>query len=295
MTTGTIWVVMSSTQLLRCLEQPPAARRAPSTTTGFAGLDDLLGGLRPGQLWVLTGSPGQGCSTLLTQWAGHIATTISWRTWLAAPREDPRVLAARLLASQARVPIHALLRAAADSQPVGRAAPERGLDVDQQHRLTSARERLLDADLRATAGTAARSPGLDVVSAGEGAASGRPFGCFLDDVDLLPRTDAEHLAALAARGALVVAVLPRHLIRPSPETDSDLAASWTRHADVVIEVRTRGHVPDTPEVRAGEADLVVLRHRHGPTATTTVSFQPHYARFADPPADTAPRRPPGAP
>ena len=37
--------------------------------------------------------------------------------------------------------------------------------------------------------------------------------------------------------------------------------------------------PSSP--RAGEADFIVAKHRHGPTATITVAFQGHYSRFVD--------------
>lgn len=30
-----------------------------------------------------------------------------------------------------------------------------------------------------------------------------------------------------------------------------------------------------------EADLIVAKHRNGPTATITVAFQGHYSRFVD--------------
>ncbi|WP_295843463.1 DnaB-like helicase C-terminal domain-containing protein [uncultured Microbacterium sp.] len=33
--------------------------------------------------------------------------------------------------------------------------------------------------------------------------------------------------------------------------------------------------------RAGEADLIVAKHRNGPTDTITVAFQGHYSRFTD--------------
>ena len=33
--------------------------------------------------------------------------------------------------------------------------------------------------------------------------------------------------------------------------------------------------------RAGEADLIVAKHRNGPTDTITVAFQGHYCRFAN--------------
>ena len=33
--------------------------------------------------------------------------------------------------------------------------------------------------------------------------------------------------------------------------------------------------------RAGEADLIVAKHRNGPTSTIVVAFQGHYSRFVD--------------
>ena len=33
--------------------------------------------------------------------------------------------------------------------------------------------------------------------------------------------------------------------------------------------------------RAGEADLIIAKHRNGPTGTVTVAFQGHYSRFVD--------------
>jgi len=33
--------------------------------------------------------------------------------------------------------------------------------------------------------------------------------------------------------------------------------------------------------RAGEADLIVAKHRNGPTNNVTVAFQGHYSRFMD--------------
>lgn len=52
------------------------------------------------------------------------------------------------------------------------------------------------------------------------------------------------------------------------------------NADVVILIhREDAYEKDTP--RAGEADLIVAKHRDGPTATLTVAFQGHYSRFVD--------------
>ncbi|GGU40991.1 hypothetical protein GCM10010289_72360 [Streptomyces violascens] len=52
------------------------------------------------------------------------------------------------------------------------------------------------------------------------------------------------------------------------------------NADVVILLhREDAYERESP--RAGEADLIVAKHRHGPVATCTVAFQGHYARFVD--------------
>jgi replicative DNA helicase len=76
---------------------------------------------------------------------------------------------------------------------------------------------------------------------------------------------------------------------PEQRTDkkpllSDLRESGSieQDSDVVLLV----HRPDLyePETeRAGEADLILAKHRNGPTATCAVAFQGRYSRFADMP------------
>jgi replicative DNA helicase len=52
------------------------------------------------------------------------------------------------------------------------------------------------------------------------------------------------------------------------------------NADLIILLhREDAYEKDSP--RAGEADLIVAKHRHGPTAVITVAFQGHYSRFVD--------------
>jgi replicative DNA helicase len=74
---------------------------------------------------------------------------------------------------------------------------------------------------------------------------------------------------------------------PEQRTDkrpllSDLRESGSieQDADVVILLhREDAYERESP--RAGEADLIVAKHRNGPTATVTVAFQGHYSRFVD--------------
>jgi replicative DNA helicase len=51
-------------------------------------------------------------------------------------------------------------------------------------------------------------------------------------------------------------------------------------ADVVILLH-REDAYDKESPRAGEADLIVAKHRNGPTAIVTTAFQGHYSRFVD--------------
>jgi replicative DNA helicase len=56
--------------------------------------------------------------------------------------------------------------------------------------------------------------------------------------------------------------------------------SIEQDSDVVILLhREDAYEPESP--RAGEADLIVAKHRNGPTAVVTVAFQGHYSRFVD--------------
>ncbi len=74
---------------------------------------------------------------------------------------------------------------------------------------------------------------------------------------------------------------------PEQRTDkrpmiSDLRESGSieQDADMVLLLhREDAYERESP--RAGEADIILAKHRNGPTATVTVAFQGHYSRFVD--------------
>jgi replicative DNA helicase len=63
---------------------------------------------------------------------------------------------------------------------------------------------------------------------------------------------------------------------------SDLreSGSLEQDADMVILLH-REDVYEKESARPGEADLIVAKHRNGPTRDITVAFQGHYSRFVD--------------
>jgi replicative DNA helicase len=56
--------------------------------------------------------------------------------------------------------------------------------------------------------------------------------------------------------------------------------SIEQDADMVILLH-RDDVYEKESTRPGEADLIVAKHRNGPTRDLTVAFQGHYSRFVD--------------
>jgi RNA polymerase sigma-70 factor (sigma-E family) len=82
-------------------------------------------------------------------------------------------------------------------------------------------------------------------------------------------TDAEAAAVLGCSEGTVKSSGSRGLARLR-EQDSDV---------VILLHREDAYEQESP--RAGEADLIIAKHRNGPTATVTVAFQGHYSRFVD--------------
>jgi replicative DNA helicase len=56
--------------------------------------------------------------------------------------------------------------------------------------------------------------------------------------------------------------------------------SIEQDADVVLLLHREDYY-DKESPRAGEADIIVAKHRNGPTDTITVAAQLHLSRFAD--------------
>ena len=107
---------------------------------------------------------------------------------------------------------------------------------------------------------------------------------ILDDADLqmVATNDVfwDRIVAIEATGEQPVydaTVLGTHnfiangaSVHNSIEQDSDV---------VILLHREDAYERESP--RAGEADLIVAKHRNGPTAVVTVAFQGHYSRFVD--------------
>jgi replicative DNA helicase len=231
-------------------------QHAPFRSTTFSAIDHAANGFLPGRVWLITGTPGQGRSTLATQWALSLATRHGMCTELVSAKDPEHAIAARLLASVGKIPVSHLWAARTSTE--------------DEAKLRRAQEVLANASLRIA------GPSRTSVLSFDPSDTEVPDALVVDDADLEAGARPERLAGLAATGVLVVATLPMHHV-----IDRDgIAPAWARVADHVLQI-DRPDLLDANSLRPGEADLRLLRNRWGPQLTDTVAFQGHYARFVD--------------
>jgi replicative DNA helicase len=248
---------------LEALAQLSAWRdgRAETRTTGFTELDDVTGGFEPGQVWIVAGTPGQGRSTLAAQWALLLAGDHGVHTHLVSKRDPTHKVAARLVASAAKVPELHLWN--------GRVSAQDGL------KLSHAKQSLAGVPLQIIApkGISIVDTDMDEVAT--------PEVLVVDDADLAGGLFPSRVASFAATGLLLVLTLPRSLVVTAAGVDP----GWARVADVIIDI-DRPDLLDHASLRPGEADFHLLRNRWGPGRSIAVVYQGHYARFVDAMAST---------
>lgn len=248
-------------------------------------LQELLGGLRPGQMVVVAGRPGMGKTTVMLDMARHTAIRHQMTTVLVSLEMDRHELTHRIMAAEARVPLHALINKSLtddDWKRIGQVTGEIGsapLHIVQRAEGTVEGVGALLESLR-RAGTPARLLLVD----------------YLQLMTLRRRSEnrqqevseiSRRLKILAQKYELPIVVGAQLNRGPEQRMDrkpmvADLRESGSieQDADVVL-LLYREDLYEKESPRAGELDLIVGKHRNGPTATVTVAWQGHYARTMD--------------
>ncbi|MBE4789954.1 replicative DNA helicase [Streptomyces sp. NE06-02D] len=254
--------------------------------TGFIDLDQLTNGLQPGQLIVIAGRPAMGKSTLALDVARSAAIRHHLPTAFFSLEMSRKELMSRMFSAEARVALHHMRSGTmtdddwtrlARRMPDVSAAP---LYIDDGGELTlmnvciKARRLKQRNDLRLIV-----VDYLQLMQSG----SGRRGENRQQEV-----ADMSRRLKLLAKELDVPIIALSQLNRGSEQRSdkkpvlSDLRESGAieQDADMVILVhREDAYEKESP--RSGEADLIVAKHRNGPTATVTVAFQGHYSRFVD--------------
>jgi replicative DNA helicase len=267
--------------LERAVTPPSAENRIP---TGFMDLDSLLsGGWAPGQLVVVGARPAMGKTTFASGIARAAAIRNKIPTYFASLEMGKDELANTMLCGEAKIALHHLKQGLVQNDDLARAAlklPAMGeapLHIDDNPLVTL-------PGLRAVVRNLVRTAGLRLL--------------VVDYLQLMqaPRAESRQVAVsmlsrglklLAKEFGITVVVLAQLNRGPEQRTEkkpqvSDLRESGSieQDADIVILLhREDAYEKESP--RAGEADLIVGKHRGGPTATITVAAQLHFSRFVD--------------
>ncbi|MFI9204190.1 replicative DNA helicase [Streptomyces sp. NPDC053048] len=254
--------------------------------TGFTDLDALTNGLHPGQMIVIAARPAMGKSTLALDFARACSIKNNLPSVIFSLEMGRNEIAMRLLSAEARVALHHMRSGSMTDEDWTRLA-RRMPDVSAAPLYIDDSPNLSMMEIRAKCRRLKQRADLKLViidylqlmqSGGNKRAESRQ-----QEVSDMSR----NLKLLAKELELPVIALSQLNRGPEQRTDkkpmvSDLRESGSieQDADMVILLhREDAYEKESP--RAGEADIIVGKHRNGPTATITVAFQGHYSRFVD--------------
>ncbi|MEV8322507.1 replicative DNA helicase [Kitasatospora sp. NPDC056731] len=254
--------------------------------TGFADFDALTNGLHPGQMIVIAARPAMGKSTLALDFARACSIQNKLPSVIFSLEMGRNEIAMRLLSAEARVALHHMRSGNMTDDDWTRVA-RRMPDVSEAPLFIDDSPNLSMMEIRAKCRRLKQRNDIKLVvidylqlmqSGGSRRAENRQ-----QEVSDMSR----NLKLLAKELEVPVIALSQLNRGPEQRTDkrpmvSDLRESGSieQDADMVILLhREDAYEKESP--RAGEADLIVAKHRNGPTATITVAFQGHYSRFVD--------------
>ncbi|MDP9432070.1 MAG: replicative DNA helicase [Actinomycetota bacterium] len=252
--------------------------------TGFKDLDDITNGLHPGQLIIIAARPAVGKSTLGLDFARSASIKNNLASVIFSLEMSRTEITMRLLSAEARVPLHHMRTGRMTDEDWARMARRMGevaeapLFIDDSPNLTmmeiraKARRLKQRHDLR-----------LVIIDYMQLMQSSRRVENRQQEVSEISRS----LKLLAKELEIPVVAMSQLNRGPEQRTDkkpqlSDLreSGSLEQDADAVV-LLFREDMFERESPRAGEADLILAKHRNGPTATVTVAFQGHYSRFVD--------------
>lgn len=252
--------------------------------TGFSELDELTNGLHPGQMVIVAARPALGKSTLALDFARAAAIKHDMPTIFFSLEMGRSEIAMRLLSAEASVPLQSMRKGKVDNRDWTTIASTRGRINDAPLYIDDSPNMTL-VEIRAKCRRLKQRVGLKMVVIDylQLMTSGKRVESRQQEVSEFSRA----LKLLAKELQVPVIALSQLNRGPEQRADklpalSDLRESGSieQDADMVILLhRESAYEKDNP--RAGEADLIVAKHRNGPTKTVTVAFQGMYSRFAD--------------
>ncbi|BBZ65154.1 replicative DNA helicase [Mycolicibacterium insubricum] len=257
---------------------------ARGVATGFTELDDITNGLHAGQMIIIAARPGVGKSTLGLDFMRSCSIKQRQASVIFSLEMSKSEIVMRLLSAEAKIKLGDMRSGKMSDDDWARLArrmseiSEAPLYIDDSPNLTM-------MEIRAKARRLAQKSDLRliVVDYMQLMTSGKKYESRQQEV-----SDFSRSLKLMAKELDVPVVAISQLNRgPEQRTDkrpqvSDLreSGSLEQDADMVMLLH-RPDAFDRDDPRGGEADIILGKHRNGPTATITVAHQLHLSRFTN--------------
>jgi replicative DNA helicase len=252
--------------------------------TGFADLDALTNGLHPGQMIIVAARPAVGKSTLALDIARSATVGHNMPAVFFSLEMGRNEITMRLLSAEAKVHLQHMRSGTMRDDDWDKLA-RRMNDINAAPLFIDDSPNMSMMEIRAKCRRLKQRHGLRLVIVDylQLMTSGKRVESRQVEVSEFSRS----MKLLAKELDVPVIAISQLNRGPEQRTDkkpmlSDLreSGSLEQDADVVVLLH-REDLYERESPRAGEADIIVAKHRNGPTGTITVAFQGHYSRFVD--------------
>lgn len=250
--------------------------------TGFGDLDDILGGLRGGQLVLVAARPGIGKSTLGLDVARNVAR-VGDGVYFASLEMPAEELANRLMSAEAAVSLTHIRESKLTAAELERITRKLG-DVTALPIMFDTRPNLTVHQIRSAARTMKRKKGMGLIVVDYLQIVASPPKKYenrqvevTEIVRSLKQLARELDVPIVAMVQLNRQVEGRADGRPKL-SDIRESGAIEQEADIVVMIYREEEV-EKESARPGEVDLIVEKNRNGPKGVVTVAQQLHYARF----------------
>ena len=252
--------------------------------TGFADLDDLTNGLHSGQMIIVAARPAMGKSTLALDLCRAASIHNNLTSVFFSLEMTRSEITMRLLSAEAKVPLNHIRNGNMNDDDWAKLARKMG-EVSSAPMFIDDSPNMTMMEIRAKARRLKQRHDLKliVIDYMQLMTSGKKVESRQLEVSEFSR----QIKLLAKELELPIIALSQLNRGPEQRGDkrpmmSDLreSGSLEQDADMVILLH-RDDVYEKESTRPGEADLIVAKHRNGPTRDITVAFQGHYSRFVD--------------
>lgn len=252
--------------------------------TGFADLDDLTNGLHAGQMIIIAARPAMGKSTLALDFCRAASIHNNLTSVFFSLEMTRSEITMRLLSAEAKVPLNHIRNGNMTDEDWTKLARKMA-EISSAPMFIDDSPNMTMMEIRAKARRLKQRHDLKliVIDYMQLMTSGRKVESRQLEVSEFSR----QIKLLAKELGVPIIALSQLNRGPEQRGDkrpmmSDLreSGSLEQDADMVILLH-RDDVYEKESTRPGEADLLVVKHRNGPTRDLVVAFQGHYSRFVD--------------